>query len=143
MLVITPAQGWPGFTAKRLGKLATGCKAAAVGQVQQVGDRTRNCWQVFRIVSPYRRDRLHESPGIGVPWSVEQVFHRRLLDHTAAVHDHGAAADFSDYTEVMGDENNRCAGFVLQFLYLFKHLCLGRDIQRRGRLIGDQYPGVA
>ncbi len=64
--------------------------------------------------------------------------------HTApAVHHQHVVRDVGDDAEVVGDEDDRGAGLLLELLEQVHDLGLHGDVQRRRRLVGDQQRGVA
>jgi hypothetical protein len=60
------------------------------------------------------RDGRHELPGVVVPWPVENLRHRPLLDDLAAGHHADAVRDPPDDREVVRDEQVRDAELLLQ-----------------------------
>ena len=58
--------------------------------------------------------------------------------HRALVHDDQLLGPFSGQREVMGDQQHRSPQFAGELLQMIEHLALHRDVQRRGRLVGDQ-----
>ena len=53
-------------------------------------------------------------------------------------HDHDAVGDLGDHAHVVGDEEHRHALLVLQRLDQLQDLRLDGDVERGGRLVGDQ-----
>ena len=68
---------------------------------------------------------------------------RPALDRPAAVHDINPVHVLGDHTEVVADQDHRHAEVVHQVPDQIEDLFLDRDVQRRGRLIGDQQVGAA
>ncbi|CFM93886.1 Uncharacterised protein [Bordetella pertussis] len=77
-------------------------------------------------------------PGLG-----EDAFGRPLLHLVATIHHQHAVGHFGDHAHVVGDEHDAHAHFLLQLADQLQDLRLDRDIQRRGRLVGDQQRGLA
>ncbi len=71
----------------------------------------------------------------------EDLLDRSLFDDLALVHDADAVGDLAHDAEVMGDEQHRHAEPGLQVLQQLQDLRLHRDIERGGRLVGDQQFG--
>ncbi len=70
---------------------------------------------------------------------LQDIGRRALLDHLAMLkHDH-AVGDIGDDAEIMGDEHHRHVAATLQVADQFQDLRLRRDVERRGRLVGDQH----
>ena len=81
--------------------------------------------------------------GIGMLGIVEDRVHRAALDDAAELHHHHLLGDLGDDAHVMGDEHHRHAVAGLQLLDQLEDLGLGGDVERRGRLVGDQQLGLA
>ena len=63
---------------------------------------------------------------------------RSLLDNLAVLHDADPIGDLAHDAEVVGDEQHRHAGAPLNLLQQLQDLRLHRDVERGGRLVGDQ-----
>ena len=72
---------------------------------------------------------------------VEDVVDRPLLDDAPEVHDHDLVGHLGDHAEVVGDEHDRHVVLVLEIAHQVEDLRLGRHVERRGRLVGDQQRG--
>ena len=81
--------------------------------------------------------------GIGMLRIVEDRVDRAALDDAAELHHHHLLGDLGDDAHVMGDEHHRHAVAGLQLLDQLEDLGLGGDVERRGRLVGDQQLGLA
>ena len=66
---------------------------------------------------------------------------RRHLDNLARVHQRDPVRHACDHAEIVRDEQNRHAALALQLVEQVENLRLDRDIQRRGRLVGNQHFG--
>ena len=84
------------------------------------------------------RHRAKQSPGVRVLGVLEDRLDRPLLDDPAAVHHHDPLAQARDHAEVVGDQDDRHAELAPQRLQQLQDLRLHRDVERRGRLVGDQ-----
>ena len=60
-----------------------------------------------------------------------------VLYQLARIHDCNAVCHLGDDAHIMTDEDNRCAGLLLQTADQSQDLGLHRNIQRRGRLVTD------
>ena len=69
---------------------------------------------------------------------VEQLQHRRLLHGAAGIHHDHALAGLRHHAEVVGDQQDRRADPLLQLQHQPQDLRLDRNVERRGRLVGDQ-----
>ena len=64
------------------------------------------------------------------------------LDDLAVVHHRDPVPQVADDGEVVGDEQVRHAGALLDLPEQVQHPRLGRQVQRRDRLVADDQPGV-
>ncbi len=62
----------------------------------------------------------------------------QLLDDLAGIHDDDAVAEGRDQPQIVGDEDQPHAALGDQLVEDAQHLELHRDVERRGRLVGDQ-----
>jgi hypothetical protein len=69
---------------------------------------------------------------------VEHVAHHALLDDAAVLHHRDPVGDLRDHAEIVGDEHHAHAARALQRADQPQDLHLGGDIERGGRLVGDQ-----
>ena len=65
------------------------------------------------------------------------------LGDYAKVHNGHIVGHLGDHAEVVGDEHDRHAQLILQPAHELQDLGLGRHVQGRGGLVGDQQAGVA
>jgi hypothetical protein len=65
-----------------------------------------------------------------------------LLHDAAELHHHHAVGDLGDDAEIMGDEQHAGLLAALHFPHQFQDLRLRGDVERRGRLIGNQKRGI-
>src|SRR3546814_6365044 len=68
---------------------------------------------------------------------VEHGVERPLLDDASGVHDADMVGEAGDHGEVVGDPDHRRAGLAAQCLRFVQDLALDGDVERRGRLVGD------
>ena len=74
---------------------------------------------------------------------MEDLRDRPALDHPAAVHHDHPVGHLGDHAHVVGDEDDGGAGFLLQVADQLEDLRLHGDVERRGRLVGDEHLGAA
>jgi hypothetical protein len=74
---------------------------------------------------------------------VEDLVLHPALDDAAGVHHHHAVGDVGDHAHVVGDEDDRRVEVALEPADQLEDLGLDRDVERGGRLVGDQEVGVA
>ena len=89
------------------------------------------------------RDRGEQRAGVGLARRCEESRGRRLLDGVAVQHDDGAVGDLRDDAHVVRDEHHRHAFLVLQRLDELEDLGLDGDVERGGRLVGDEQRRLA
>ncbi len=120
---------------------AVGEAAAGEGRAQR-RHRARDMVQAF--AAPLGRGQHAEQLlRIGMHRAGKQSLARRPLDDLAGVHDGHAIGHVAGDVEVVGDQQQAHAALGLQSLEQAQDLGLDRDIQRGGRLVGDQNPGLA
>ena len=73
----------------------------------------------------------------------QQVVGIGLLDHLAGVHHRDAVRDLRDKSEVVAHKHEREAELLAQFVEQVDDLGLDRDVEGRGRLVGDDELRVA
>ncbi len=84
------------------------------------------------------RDRLEQGLGVGHPDAPEQPRGRGLLDDPAGVHHDHLVGVRRGQPEIVADQHQRHAQLGLQLKQQLHDLRLGRDVQRGGRLVGDE-----
>ena len=68
----------------------------------------------------------------------EDVVQVARFDDLAAIHHHHVVGDVGDHPEIVGDHQQRHAQLGLQVLHEAQDLGLDGDVERGGRLVGDQ-----
>ena len=74
---------------------------------------------------------------------MEDRLDRPALHHLALVHHQHVVGDLRHHAHVVGDEHHRHAVLGLQALDQVEDLGLGGDVERGGRLVGDQQRRIA
>ena len=69
---------------------------------------------------------------------IEQSLDGRPLDDASTVHHQNPVTQLGNHAQIMGDKDDRHAGFLLQLFQQVQDLSLDGDIQRGGRLVCDQ-----
>ena len=82
--------------------------------------------------------RLQQRLGVRVAGVLEDGPHAALLDDPPGVHDDDAVGHLGDDAEVVGDEQDRRPGALLQPAQQVEDLRLHRDVEGGGRLVGDE-----
>ena len=67
----------------------------------------------------------------------------RALDDPAGVHHRHLVGHLGDHAEIVRDQDDRHAGLLLQVAQQVEDLRLHGDVERGGRLVGDQQVGLA
>ena len=80
--------------------------------------------------------------GVGVPRPLEHLLDRPGLDDPAAVHHAHAVRDLAHDGQIVGDEQQRHPEPLLEVLQQLQDLRLDGDVERGGRLVGDQQVGL-
>ena len=108
----------------------------------------RECWARCRESPGAARACRHPPPAseasrprvYGCSGFLEQLLHRRHFLNFAAVHDDHAMASLRHHGEIVRDQQNgRVLPLVLDAQHEFENLRLDGDVQRGGRLVGDQH----
>ena len=68
----------------------------------------------------------------------EDIVRAALLDNAAGIHDGDAAADIGDQAEIVADHQDGGASLGAQIPHQLDDLRLHGDVERGGRLVGDQ-----
>ena len=141
------AAAWPGASAASGGRAARQASAAKpqrgakrqpggrrAGSGSDAGDRhqPRACPAPASARIPAGR-ACRDAPG----WS-NSTATGASLDDAAGVHHQHAVGGFRDHAHVVGDDDDRHAELVAQVEQQVEHLRLDGDVERGGRLVGDQ-----
>ena len=93
--------------------------------------------QEARPVLVHRRDRAHQADGVGMGRRMDDGIDRADLDDPAGIHHRDPVAGLGDHAHVVGDQHDRRAVLLAEPLEQGNDLRLDRDVERRGRLVGD------
>ncbi len=74
----------------------------------------------------------------GMLGPVEEIGHRRLLDDLAGVHDEHLLGRLGDHAHVVRDDDHRHPVVSAELVEGLEHARLDGDVERGGRLVGDQ-----
>ena len=89
------------------------------------------------------RHRRQQSAGVILRRLGEKLCHSRDLDDLAGVHDDDPVGQVGDHPHVVGDQHDGAAQPIPQVAQQFQDFGLHRDIQRGGRLVGEDHLRVA
>ena len=95
------------------------------------------------LQAPQARHGGKERLRIGVLRRVEDVDGLPFLDNFAVAHDGHAVGNLGDHAHVVRNEEHRHADFLLELGNERKNLGLNRDVERRGRFVGNEELGLA
>ena len=151
------ATQWPGafLLERRVGARGTAAVACAQrGAKMQPGMASLSDGTTPRISASRARARSSERRAearhraeqrlrVGMARLREQVLDGGLLDLAAGIHDDDALGHLGDDAEVVRDEDDGGAGLGLELAHEIEDLRLHGDVERGGRLVGDQQLGIA
>ncbi len=96
-----------------------------------------------RVGPVQARHRLEQHLGVVVLRLVENVVDLAALDDLAAAHHRNAVGHARDHAHIVADEDDRGLQLGLEVAHDVEDLGLHGDVERRGRLVGDQQVGAA
>ena len=124
------------------GKRAAGRERASG---RQRGHRRRSAGyrhQSCTLVGIESGHRAEKPSGVGHSAIAVQLLNWRDLNGSSGVHHQCAVGELGDHPEVVGDDQNACAGHVARGFQHVEDLGLHSDIQRGGGLVADQQIGI-
>ena len=140
----------PAASARRLdaadvvGERAARVEAAAgCGQERRSGTAPSIVLSCARRSRVDRRQAFQQQPRVGMMLAAEQREHVALLDHASRIHHVDPVGHVGDHAHVVGDQQQPGAGLAPQPLDQREDLRLDGDVERGGRLVGDQQPRPA
>ena len=141
-------EAWPGLThreRRRRGDADVADERAARGETaagRRIGHVRHHAFDggEMRGAAVEPRDRAEQADGVGMLRIGEELVDRRALDDLAGIHHRDLVADLGDHAEIVGDQDDRGAACGLQFAHQIEDLRLQGDVERGGRLVGDQQP---
>ena len=83
-----------------------------------------------------------EMLGVGVLRRGEDLARRAALDDLAVIHDADPVGHLAHDAEIVGDQQHRHVELVLELEQQVEDLRLDGDVERGGRLVGDQQVGL-
>ena len=125
-----------------VGERAARREAAALGLVVGARHRALDGGEP-RAVDVEPRDRAQQADGVGVLRVGEQVGDVGAFDDLAGIHHQHLVGHLGDHAEIVGDEQDRHAEPALQVAQQIEDLRLDGDVERGGRLVGDQQRRLA
>ena len=94
-------------------------------------------WTSRAGVARQRRDRAHQALGVGMQRVLHDVLHRADLGDAAGIHHRDAVGGLRDHAHVVGHQHHGGAVIAPEPLDQRDDLRLHRDVERGGRLVGD------
>ena len=116
---------------------------AAGGQLDQVGRQALDGAQPFAPVRVDARQRAQQRPRVRVLRRLEDLLHWTLFDDLTGVHHDHALAQAGDHTEVVRDQDDRGMRLLVEVAQQLEDLRLHGDVERGGRLVGEQQRRLA
>jgi hypothetical protein len=108
-------------------------RRAGVSRLEALGVLRRD---VVRVGQPQHRGQ--QGPGVGLARPDEQCARLAGLDDVARLQHHHPVGDLGDHAHVVGDQHDRRTGPVADPAQQPQDLRLHRDVERGGRLVGEQ-----
>ena len=122
---------------------AAGVERAPGRDVDQARRRTLHGREAVAPVAVQARHGAEQAPGVGMLRPTEQVLRAAVLHRAARVHDEDVVGELGDDPQVVGDQDDGGVELLLQTADQVEDLRLDGDVERRGRLVGDEQLGVA
>ena len=117
----------------RIAALRAAVIEAAVGrQIHRIAHESGDGLETVDVIFEARQ-RCEQAEGVGMTGIVEDLLDLAGFDDLTRVHDGALVADIRNNAEVVGDEEQRRAEFVLQVAHQVQDLRLDRNVQRGGR----------
>ena len=137
---MVPGPGGHGGRAGVAGKGAARGKAAARRRSVEIRHAAGNTLQgtARRLVG---RDGRQEPTRVRVLRAAQDAAHRPRFDDVAGIHDGDAVAQLRHDADIVGDQQDRQVDLAHQVGDQAQDLRLHRNVQRRGRLVGNQQVG--
>ncbi len=127
-----------------VGERAARAKGAAGKTGRDLRHDTRNAAErlvALRLAG--HRDACEQPARVRMLGSREQLPRCRVLHHLAGIHHRDAVGDAGDDAEIVGDQKDGEAELLLQPVQQPQDLRLHGDVERGGRLVGDQQLRIA
>ena len=139
---------WPGVD--RVRAPARPCRSASIAngqrgwnlqpgrQVARIGRLAADREQSLPIASVDARHGAQQRPRVGMLRRAEDRLRRALLDDPPRVHHEYPRAQARDQRDIVGDQQDRGAGVLVELAHQRDDLVLDSHVERGGRLVGDQ-----
>ena len=125
------------------GEAAARAEAAARGRIEQVGRRAVDGGELGAAPAIEPRHGREQAARIRMHGPAEHALGRAALDQARGIHDVHAVGVARDDAEIVRDDDDGDAEAAREVLHQLQDLRLDGDVERRGRLVGDQQLGIA
>ncbi len=126
--VVEQAKGW-------VAEGVAGVEGAAGAEVGGIGGETGNGVE-FGVFVVDGGDALEQGAGVGVQGIAKEFGGGGGFDDTAGIHDFDAVTDLGDDGQIVGDEDDGHAEFLLVFFDQLEDFGLHGDVERGGGFVG-------
>ena len=137
MVIADLDEGWRALAAWIGGDPAARRKGTACRQLCEVWRLPIDGHQRTPRIAVEARHRGHQALGVGMSRIFIELTRLGGLHDAAAIHDRDTIGVARDHAEIMRDQQQRRAGLTRNFFQEIQNLRLNRDVQRGGRLVGD------
>ncbi len=107
-----------------------------------MSSRAGNRQQLPALVG-HKQRTAHQRLRVGMLRLLKNVLRRPFLNDPPGIHHGHPVSERGDDGEVVGDPDHCRSGLAREFLHLVEDLRLDGDVERGGRLVGDQHLRVA
>ena len=118
-------------------------KAAAGRRRRGIGRQAFDGLELVAARPVEPRNRAQQAHRIGMARTVEHVVGVALFDQPRGIHHDDAVGVARHHAEIMRDHDQRDIQLARQVLHQFEDLRLDGDVERGGRLVGDDQLGIA
>ena len=120
-----------------------GAKRQPGGGVGAIGRQAFDGFELAAARPVEPRHRAQQPHRIGMARAVEHVVGVALFDQPRGIHHDDAVGVARDHAEIMRDDDQRDIELARQVLHQFEDLRLDGDVERGGRLVGDDELRIA
>ncbi len=114
--------------------------AEGLAQVDDVEQR-RGLGHALAVPDGCLRHRVDQLARVGLARVAQDFLDGAVLDHLAMTQHDDAVGDVGHDAEIMGDQQHAHAALAPEIVDQAQDLALGGDVERGGRLVGDQQVG--
>src|SRR5208282_3403573 len=122
---------------------ASRMEPASARRISRAGDRARYRLQARAFYSAGARNRRQQPARVRIERVAEQLGRVRLLHYARGVENRHIVGILGDHAEIVRYQDDRETEPLLEIADQVENLRLDRNVERGGRLVGDQQVGVA